>query len=157
MSVDPQRVIQTVLDESVLIDKQGIVALYDAVRKMMGFGLGALLYRAGKIGGQQGAELLAGRLGLAGDDLLEALVLAFNASRWGQARLARGGTRWHLVVHDSVLATRIRSKKPVCHPIAGYWAGFLQVALGTEVEVREVQCAATGAEACVFEVRRKTR
>ncbi len=155
MSIDPQRVTEAVLAESVLIDKQGIVALYESVRKMMGFGLGALLYRAGKTGGQQGARLLAQRLHLEGEQLLEALVLAFNLSRWGQARLVRGDGPWTLYVRESVLATNIRSKKPVCHPIAGYWAGFLHVALGREVEVREVTCAATGAEECVFEVHFK--
>jgi len=155
MSIDPQRVRQIVLAESVLIDKQGIVALYEAVRKMMGFGLGALLYRAGKTGGRQGGRLLAQRLQLQGDALLDALVLAFNTSRWGHARLQREQEPWTLHVRDSVLATNIQSKKPVCHPIAGYWAGFLEIALDRGVDVREVRCAATGAEECVFEVRLK--
>jgi len=155
MSMDPELVKQTVLAESVLIDKQGIVALYESVRKMMGFGLGALLYRAGKTGGRQGGRLLAQRLHLQGEDLLEALVLAFNTSRWGRARLVRATQPWMLRVRDSVLATQIQSKKPVCHPIAGYWAGFLEIALGRGVDVREIRCAATGAEECVFEVRLK--
>ncbi len=154
--MDRERVMATILEESVLIDKQGIVALYDAVRKMMGFGLGALLYRAGKTGGKQGATLLVDRLGLQGEALLEALVVAFNTSRWGQAELVRPDEGpWSLQVHHSVLASQIQSKKPVCHPIAGYWAGFLEVALGRPVEVREVQCVATGDEACVFEVQMK--
>ncbi len=154
--MDTQRVTEIILEESVLIDKQGIVALYDAVRKMMGFGLGALLYRAGKTGGKQGARLLAERLGLQGEALVEALIAAFNTSRWGQADLERPAEGpWVLKVKDSVLGANLQSKKPVCHPIAGYWAGFLEVALGRAVEVREVQCAATGAEACLFEVQVK--
>ncbi len=152
---ETQVVVQTILEESVLIDKQGIVALYDAVRKMMGFGLGALLYRAGKTGGRQGAQLLAQRLGLHGERLLDALVIAFNTSRWGQARLVRQTEPWHLHVRDSVLGANLESKKPVCHPIAGYWAGFFEVAFDRPVEVREVQCAATGATECLFEIRFK--
>ncbi len=155
MAIDEQRVIQMVQAESVLIDKQGVVALYEAVRKMMGFGLGGLLYRAGKTAGRQSAALLAQRLGIAGEELLDALVIAFNAAHWGQARLERHSTPWRLEVRDSLLAANTQSKKPVCHPIAGYWAGFLETALQREVEVREVACAATGAEACIFEIHWK--
>ncbi len=114
---DSQVVVQTILEESVLIDKQGIVALYDAVRKMMGFGLGALLYRAGKTGGRQGAQLLAQRLGLHGERLLDALVIAFNTSRWGQARLVRQTEPWHLHVRDSVLGANLQSKKTSATPL----------------------------------------
>ncbi len=152
MAGDPETIAATVLEESVLVDKQGIVALYDAVRKMMGLGLGGLLYRAGKTGGRQGARLLAERLHLSGDALVEGLLVAFNTSRWGEAALQREGEPWMLTVRDSVLATNLESKKPVCHPIAGYWAGFLETALERPVEVREIRCAATGAEACEFEI-----
>ena len=152
---DPEQVKQTVLEESVLIDKQGIVTLYEAVHKMMGIGLGGLLYRAGKIAGRQSAALLQERLQLAPEDLIEGLLIAFNTARWGEAQLDRSSSPWQLTVRDSVLASRMQSKKPVCHPIAGYWAGFLAFATQREVDVQEKQCAATGAPACVFEVRFK--
>ncbi|NPA06823.1 MAG: hypothetical protein GXO54_05395 [Chloroflexi bacterium] len=156
MPVDPQVVRETILAESVLIDKQGILGLYEAVRKMMGFGLGGLLYRAGKTAGHRSADLLAQRLNVQGEDLLTALTIAFNTARWGQAELQRtNGDTWTLVVRDSVLGANMESKKPVCHPIAGYWAGFLERALGRSVDVREVECMATGAPACRFEVRLK--
>ena len=153
--VNPEQVRRVIQNESVLIDRQGIVSLYEAVHKMMGFGLGGLLYRAGKIGGRQGAQVLAERLGLQDEELVEALVVAFNASRWGEAVLERGQDPWTLRVQNSVLGQHLRSKKPVCHPIAGYWAGFLEVALGRAVEVQEVACMASGAPECVFEVHLK--
>ncbi len=154
-ALDPERVQQTVLEESVLVDRQGIVTLYEAVHKMMGIGLGGLLYRAGKIAGQKSATLLQKRLDLASADLVDGLLIAFNTARWGQAELDRTTTPWRLTVHDSVLASQMQSKKPVCHPIAGYWAGFLEFATQRKVEVQEVQCMATGAPACLFEVRFK--
>ncbi|HEY57101.1 MAG TPA: hypothetical protein G4O04_00865 [Anaerolineae bacterium] len=152
---DAEQVKQAVLDESVLVDRQGIVTLYEAVHKMMGIGLGGLLYRAGKIAGRQSAALLQERLQLAHEDLIEGLVVAFNTARWGHAQLERTEPTWRLTVQGSVLASQMRSKKPVCHPIAGYWAGFLEFATQRAVDVQEVQCAATGAPACVFEVRFK--
>lgn len=152
---DPEQVQQTVMEESVLVDKQGIVTLYEAVHKMMGIGLGGLLYRAGKIAGRQSAGLLQERLQLAQEDLIEGLVVAFNAARWGHAQLERTEPTWRLTVQDSVLASQMHSKKPVCHPIAGYWAGFLEFATQRSVDVHEVACAATGAPACVFEVQFK--
>lgn len=153
--VNPQEVRQIILNESVLVDKQGVISLYEAIHKMMGFGLGGLLYRAGKAGGVQGAKTLIERLGLEGEALLEALVIAFNTSRWGEAVLERGQDPWTLRVANSVLGQHLRSKKPVCHPIAGYWAGFLEVALGRAVEVQETACMASGAPECVFKVRLK--
>lgn len=153
--VDHELVRQAILEESVLVDKQGIVALYDAVHRMMGFGLGGLLYRAGKTGGIRGARALAERFGLAGEELLEALLVAFNTARWGRAELDRSSEPWTLHVYDSVLGQGLQSKKPVCHPIAGYWAGFLETVLGRPVDVRETQCMAAGADHCVFEIRLK--
>ena len=153
--VNTEQVRQMIVNESVLIDKQGIVSLYEAIHKMMGFGLGGLLYRAGKIGGHQGAKALAERLGLRGDALIEALLVAFNAARWGEAELERGPDPWTLRVRDSVLGQHLRNKKPVCHPIAGYWAGFLEVALGRTVEVKEVACMALGAPECEFKIHLK--
>ncbi len=152
MSWNPDEVRRVIQEESVLIDRQGIVALYEAAQKMMGLGLGGLLYRAGKLGGRQGAQLLAQRLQLQGEDLLQALVIAFNTARWGQARLERHAQPWTLYVENSLLGQHLKAKKPVCHPIAGYWAGFLEEALGRAVELREVRCMAMGHEACEFEV-----
>lgn len=152
MTWDPRQVQEFIQQESVLIDKQGIVALYEAAQRMMGLGLGGLLYRAGKIGGRQGAQLLAQRLQLQGEDLLPALVVAFNTARWGRAQLDRQTQPWRLYLEESLLGQHLKHKKPVCHPIAGYWAGFLEEALQRRVEVREAQCMATGADRCVFEI-----
>ncbi len=151
--VDPERIREAIVAESVLVDRQGVVALYEAIHKMVGFGLGGLLYRAGKTGGMQGARLLADRFQLQGEDLLQALLIAFNTARWGRAELNRTTEPWTLHIYDSVLGQHLKSKKPVCHPIAGYWAGFLQTALGKEVQVREVQCMAQGHDHCVFEIQ----
>ncbi len=149
MAVDPEAVVQLIRQESVLVDREGLVALYEAVHKMAGFGLGGILYAAGKKGGEQGARTLRERLGLEGEDLLQAARIAFNTSGWGTMEFLDEG---RIQVRDSALAGRIRSRKPVCHPLAGYIAGFLEAAWGKKVKVKEVACAASGAEACLFEV-----
>ena len=50
-------------EESVLVDKEGLVSLYEGVLKLAGWGLGGILRNAGKQGGARGAQLLRGRLG----------------------------------------------------------------------------------------------
>ena len=154
-AISREDIVRTVQEHSVLIEREAIVTLYEASQKMMGFGLAGLLYRAGKSAGKRGAEALAQRLNLQGEDLLEALRIAFNTSRWGEAQLHREQQPWTLEVHDSLLGQSLKSKRPVCHPIAGFWAGFLEAALGREVEVKETECMAQGAAACRFEVHFK--
>lgn len=47
------------------------------------------------------------------------------------------------------------SSTPVCHFYAGIVAGYTGQVSGEILKVREVQCAATGADKCVFEVHRQ--
>jgi predicted hydrocarbon binding protein len=54
-------------------------------------------------------------------------------------------------VQDSALAASVPSqKKRVCHPLAGYIAGFLEEAWKRPVKVRETECMATGSPHCLF-------
>lgn len=47
------------------------------------------------------------------------------------------------------------SKDPVCHFYAGIVAGYTGQVSGEVLKVREIECAATGADRCVFEVHRQ--
>jgi predicted hydrocarbon binding protein len=56
-------------------------------------------------------------------------------------------------VENSALASSVTGqKKPICHPLAGYLAGYLEEAWKRPVKVRETACMATGSPHCLFEV-----
>jgi predicted hydrocarbon binding protein len=149
--MDAARVVEVIRQESVLIDRAGLVSLYGAVLRLAGLGMGGMLYQAGRQAGLRGAQLLQERLGLQGEDLVEAARIAFEAAQWGEARWQREDATIRVEVTHSVLAEGLRpQRKPVCHPLAGYIAGFLEVALGRPVRVREIACAAVEGETCQF-------
>lgn len=149
--MEEARIIETIRRESVWIDRAGLVSLYGAVIRLAGFGIGGVLYQAGRQGGLRGARLLQERLGLQGEALLEAARLAFEAANWGRASWRREDTSFIVEVEGSVLAEGLRpQKKPICHPLAGYIAGFLEIAIERPVRVREVACAAVEGSLCRF-------
>jgi Predicted hydrocarbon binding protein (contains V4R domain) len=56
-------------------------------------------------------------------------------------------------VEGSILVEAVgSSKKPVCEPMAGFFAGFLSELLGKKVEVKETTCTAQGHEKCIFKI-----
>ncbi len=149
--MDEAQVIETIRRESVLIDRAGLTSLYGAVLRLAGFGVGGVLYQAGRQAGIRGARLLQERLGLQGEELLEAARIAFGAANWGQARWRREDAGIVIEVEGSVLAEGLRpQKKPICHPLAGYMAGFLEIAFQRPVRVREQSCAAVEGLICRF-------
>ncbi len=151
--IDDGQVIALIRDESVLIDRGAIGDLYETALKFVGVGIGGILYTAGKKGGARGARLLQARLGLEGNDLLNAALLAFNESNWGQARLIESEGTTSILVEDSALAGSVSTqKKSICHPLAGYIAGFLEEAWKRPVKVRETECLASGGARCIFQV-----
>ena len=153
--VEEQQVITLIRTESVLIDRGAIGELYETALKFVGIGIGGIMYTAGKKGGARGARLLRTRLGLEGDDLLEAALIAFNQSNWGRAILVNDpeqGTQ-HVEVANSALAASVATqKKQICHPLAGYIAGFLEEAWRRPVKVRETECIAAGCPRCLFNI-----
>lgn len=119
----------------------------------MGLGLGDILYSAGKKGGARGAALLQKHFGFHGDELLDAALIAFERGNWGTPALLRADKKIAVQVKNSALASSVTGqKKPICHPLAGYLAGYLEEAWQRPVKVRETACMATGAPHCLFEV-----
>lgn len=131
------REVETIRRESVRIDRAGL-------------GVGGVLYQAGRQAGLRGARLLQ-RSGLQGEDLLEAARIAFEAANRGRARWRREAPALVIEVEGSVLAEGLRpQKKPICHPLAGHVAGFLEVAFQRPVRVRERICSAMEGSTCEF-------
>ncbi|MBI5653102.1 MAG: hypothetical protein HZC40_22055 [Chloroflexi bacterium] len=148
-----QQVLDLIRAESVLIDRGIIGELYETGLKFLGIGIGGILYTAGKKGGARGARLLHTRLGIEGTDLLHAALLAFTEAHWGVGTLLNDNGNVAIQVNDSVLASSVpRQKKPICHPLAGYIAGFLEEAWKKSVKVKEIKCIAAGDPHCLFEI-----
>jgi len=151
--INEDQVLQVVLEESVLIDKSIVGELYETGLKFLGIGIGGILYTAGKKGGTRGAQMLSQRLDLSGNDLLDAALLAFTHAHWGIGAVVRENGTTRIEVRNSVLALSVsRQKKPICHPLAGYIAGFFEQAWQKPVKVKETQCIAAGDACCVFQV-----
>lgn len=119
--VNELEITRLIREESVLIDRGAIGELYETALKFVGIGIGGIMYTAGKKGGARGAQLLRTRLGLQGDDLLEAALIAFNLSNWGKATLMRdsesGAQR--VQVEDSALAASVPTQKKANLPSFG--------------------------------------
>ena len=151
--VDEQQVREFILSESVLVDRGAIGVLYETALKFVGLGIGGILYTAGKKGGARGAELLIKQFGYQGDELLHAALIAFERGNWGKPTLTREDDKISIKVENSALASSVTGqKKSICHPLAGYLAGFLEEAWKRPVKVQETQCMATGNDCCVFVV-----
>ncbi len=151
--VNEDQVIQVIREESVLIDRGIIGELYETGLKFLGIGIGGILYTAGKKGGARGAQMLRTRLNVEGDELLRAALFAFTHANWGIGTLVNENGKTRIEVRDSVLAASVpHQKKPICHPLAGYMAGFLEEAWRRPVKVKETKCIAAGDLCCVFEI-----
>lgn len=151
--VDEQKIREFILSESVLVDRGAIGLLYETALKFVGLGIGGILYTAGKKGGARGAQLLERQFGFHGDELLDAALVAFERGNWGKPTLSRENGKITITVEHSALAASVSGqKKTICHPLAGYLAGYLEEAWKRPVKVREVECMATGAPHCVFEL-----
>lgn len=149
--ISQQKVAAMIRAESVLVDKNAIGEMYNTALKFVGMGVGGILYTAGKQGGIGGARLLRDKLGYEGDDLVEAALTAFNQSNWGHATLVRDAPQMFITVDHSTLAAAVPAqKRAVCHPIAGYLAGFLEEAWHRPVKLHEVECIAVGHALCRF-------
>lgn len=153
LAVDEQQVKEFILSESVLVDRGAIGLLYETALKFVGLGLGGILYSAGKKGGARGAQLLEKQFAFQGEQLLEAALLAFERGNWGKPTLLRDNGTIAVKVEHSALASSVTGqKKPICHPLAGYLAGFLEDVWQKPVKVRETECMATGHAYCMFVV-----
>lgn len=151
--VEEARVTDFIRSESVLIDRGAIGELYETALKFVGIGIGGILYTAGKKGGVRGARLLKRQFEFTGEDLFQAALLAFNQSNWGRATLVHRNGTMRLEVEDSALASSVQNhKKKICHPLAGYIAGFVEEAWERPAKVRETECLAAGNDKCVFEI-----
>lgn len=77
---------------------------------------------------------------------------------WGHLDFQFSSKPMRVTLTNSQEANWFRgSKEPVCHFYAGIIAGYTGQVSGEKLQVKEISCAATGAEKCTFEVHRIPR
>jgi len=84
---------------------------------------------------------------------LLALAHVFNQFSDQQCAVSRTNESYHLTVDPCAFAWERRAEKPVCAAFVGLVQETASLASGGyEYGVQEIQCRATGADACVFTV-----
>ncbi|ADC90198.1 4-vinyl reductase 4VR [Thermocrinis albus DSM 14484] len=158
MHFDDLRIRGALRKHGFFVLKEPVQEFYKSMFRFTGIGLGGILHMAGKSAG-----LKAGRLIL---ELTEGKVDRSNLRDVLEVFLVETGTiesivEWEmgedsilLSVKGSVFAEGMESKKPVCIPLQGGFAGVLEVLLGGRWEGKEIECKACGGEVCKFELRK---
>ncbi len=85
--------------------------------------------------------------------LLDALVHEADVAR-GEAlhALVDRPDQYLVTFHDCLYCAGMHPAEPICYTLVGTIEAVLKWGTGREFTVREVQCAAFGVEACVFEI-----
>ena len=90
--------------------------------------------------------------------LLKAGIEILAGAGWGRCTIdyddETGGVRWEFPTGTSVaIAAKLSGSRsrPACPFVAGYVAGWTNRTFGTEVEIEEKECFASGASSCRFE------
>ncbi len=141
--------------ESVLVHRAALIDGYRDIYKFSSLGIDKLVKRATEYGGRKGAKILKERYSVLTDRLdesLEILTVIAESSRLIDV-FEFDIDAMEIRIEGSILVEAIgESKKPVCEPMAGFFAGFLSELLGKKIEVQEISCSAQGHEKCVFKI-----
>lgn len=93
-------------------------------------------------------------MGGTGDALIGAIEASAPELGWGRWRFEREGDVLKLEVRNSPFAAGFGpSAAPVCAAITGMMRAVSTLVFGKPKQAREVQCAATGHDACRFEAK----
>ena len=141
--------------ESVLVHRAALIDGYRDIYKYSTFGIDKLIKKAAEYGGKKGAKILKERYGVYTDRLdeaLEMLTVIAESSRLIEVFEFDVEAK-EIRVEGSILVEAVgKSSKPICEPMAGFFAGFLSELLEKKIDVKETKCAAQGHERCVFKI-----
>ena len=145
----------SIVEESILIHKDIVVYMYKGFEKLLKF-VGGLLYNSAKEAGRLMLKKMKEK-GIVNDDnvlsaLLESFVLAGYAEQITvkDVRLEKNKTVIEIKGDGFLLGSRLKSKRPVDQPLAGYMAGWLEEYYGVKTQAREIACTARGDDACII-------
>jgi len=147
-----------------MVDEREVMSLHRALRGELGLERARWVSRAA--GQYTGDYLLAKRIprlaqlilralpaGLSGRMLLTAIrhhACTFSGSGVLTARLGRPTRIW---IERCPMCRGSKSHEPLCDYFAATFERLFRVLVDADVTVREVECEAMGAKACLFEVR----
>ncbi len=147
---------KTLEKEGILVEKDMLVKMYEALEKAIGM-VGPLIYNVVKKSAKEHAKELMDQGVLVKDNALDAVLKIIK--HYGYAKELE-------VVQETDNEVRIRGKgllfgeafkgkkkNPVDSAIAGFIAGWLEVAWGKRVEAKEVACEAKGDPYCEFVIK----
>lgn len=143
-------------DNYMLMRRQGLGHMFDAVTRMLGTGGDVLLYAEGLALGQRNAEIMIKNIGIERVRTHRILLNRFLAAQgWGVLNAKEGLHRneFTIAVNDCFECSESHDSRKGCNFIRGYLAGGATASLGAEIESVETKCMLRGAEACEFRLR----
>lgn len=152
-----ERYMRLAVEESILVHKDVIVYMYKGFEKLLKF-VGGLLYNSAKEAGRLMLQKMRSE-GIVRDDnvlavLFASFVLAGYADRITVKSVEIRGNKTVIEVEGEglLLGSRLKSKKPVDQPLAGYMAGWIEEYYGAKTQAREIACTARGDKACIIRI-----
>jgi divinyl protochlorophyllide a 8-vinyl-reductase len=149
---------------SEMVDEREVMRLQVALREQLGVARAREISR--DAGQRTGDYLLAHRIPKPVQRLLKVLparlasrvlIAAIGRNAWtfvGSGRFdGRGGRPTRLTVVDGPICRGAHADQPLCDFYAGSFERLFSRLVHRSARVEEVECQATGAPACVFEVR----
>jgi divinyl protochlorophyllide a 8-vinyl-reductase len=150
-----------------MVDEAEVVRLHEALRNLLG--TSAARSVSADAGRRTGDYLLASRIPrpvqwllkrlpatMSGRILLAAIrrhAWTFTGAGSFSAHAAGRGQSWRLTIRNGPLARGLRSREPVCDFYAATFERLFRVLVHPDARALESACEATGADACVFELR----
>jgi len=135
--------------------------LFEEIEKILTpSGFAAVFYNAGKRSGENFAKYYREKFNpKTKEELAELLFLCTGAIGWGRVEtysldLNRISGKVRLVGNIEG-AMRNKGAEPVCHWTRGFLTGYLSIATGREIEVKEIKCIGKGDEYCEFQLEAK--
>ncbi len=152
---DVKEYMYSAIEESILIHKDIIVYMYKGFERLLKF-VGGLLYNSAKEAGRLMLKKMKEKDIVNDDNVLSALLESFVLAGYAEqitvkdVRLEKGKTIIEIEGKGLLLGSKLKSKRPVDQPLAGYMAGWLEEYYGAKTQAREIACTARGDKACII-------
>lgn len=145
----------------VLMPSSILTELEASGEKVLGRGLGAILFDAGERSGRMVGEITKRQApSVPPQTLLEFIEIGGRARGFGAIEFVTHdveSAQFLLRVHDSPHAEVSEPRRgTACYYPLGFWAGVAGVLCARPVEAEETRCLARGDEYCEFVIRPKT-
>lgn len=140
-------------NDFVIMQGDTLRAIMEGIDRAFGPTSKEILFEAGKYAGQDFVKRLMEK-GVKKSEILLWLAEFFNCCGWGKIYFAINPERNEIVitVENCVSARKVKSDKPVCHFIKGYFSGIYEENCNEISDCEEILCASKGDPFCEFRV-----